>query len=166
MPRGLGMSFSILGYADDSTDGLRDAGRDGDFAKLSFTWLAVGEQRCSILCNLKIKAHRDEWSHGNFLSHEDAVRDEFLACVAACFCLLLVGMICCETNGARLMRRFLHWIARLWAALAWLVVWGMCPSFCFWSISASPDPCVLDGPFRGDFGARSGPFSTIEWGTC
>ena len=32
--------------------------------------------------------------------------------------------------------------------------------------STFPESCVLDGTFRGDFGAHSGPFSTIEWGTC
>lgn len=36
----------------------------------------------------------------------------------------------------------------------------------FGPFSTFPESCVPDGPFRGRFGARSGPFSTIEWGTC
>ena len=61
------------------------------------------------------------------------------------------------------MRRFSHWIARLWARLyGWLL--GVCVlASAFGPFDTFRESCVQDGPFRVNFQARSGPFSTMEW---
>ena len=116
-----------------------------------------------ILCKLETKTHRDGGSTAISQLHEDEARDGPLACVTARFLFATGRDDSLQDERGRLMRRLSHWIARLWARLhGWLL--GVCVlASAFGPFDTFRESCVQDGPFRVNFQARSGPFSTMEW---
>lgn len=116
-----------------------------------------------ILCKLETKTHRDGGSTAISQLHEDEARDGPLACVTARFLFATSRDDSLQDERGVPYAQVIALDCTFVGAPAWLAVGGSVLASAFGPFDTFRESCVQDGPFRVNFQARSGPFSTMEW---